>query len=170
MEGAAALSKPPQLCQQENINFMSISIRPASAADQPAITAIVRAARINPRDLDWRRFLVAEEQGRVVGVGQVKPHGDRSRELASLAVIPERQGQGVGGALVRALLTREPGPVHLMCMDWLEPYYQRYGFRRLGRDELPPSLRFVGRLAPALAFISSLFGKRLQPIVMRRDG
>jgi amino-acid N-acetyltransferase len=149
---------------------MSIFIRSASAGDQSTITAIVCAARINPCDLDWRRFLVAEEQGRVVGVGQVKRHGDGSRELASLAVVPERQAQGIGGALVHALLAREPGPIHLMCMDRMEPYYQRFGFRRLERTELPPSLRIVGRLASALAFSSSLVGKRLQPIVMRREG
>jgi N-acetylglutamate synthase-like GNAT family acetyltransferase len=149
---------------------MPIAIRLASAADQPAIRVIVRAAGINPCDLDWRRFLVADEQGRVIGVGQVKPRGDGSRELASLAVVPERQSQGVGGALVHALLAREPGPVHLMCMDWLELYYQRFGFRRLGGAELPPAFRGIARFAPALAFISALFGKRLQVVVMRRDG
>jgi N-acetylglutamate synthase-like GNAT family acetyltransferase len=148
---------------------MSISIRPASAADQSAIRAIVYAARLIPRDLDWRRFLVAEEQGRIVGVGQVKPHSDGSRELASLAVLPKHQAQGIGGALIEALLARESGPVYLMCMDRLERYYQRFDFRRLGRAELPASFRFVGQLAPAFATISSLFGRRTQPIVMRRD-
>jgi amino-acid N-acetyltransferase len=147
---------------------MPPTIRPAVASDQATITAIVRAARINPRRLDWQRFLVADENGHIVGVGQVKRHGDGSRELASLAVIPERQGRGVGGAIVRALLGREPGPVYLMCMDWLEPYYQGFGFRRLERDELPTSFRGIARFAPALATASSLFGKRLQLIVMRR--
>jgi N-acetylglutamate synthase-like GNAT family acetyltransferase len=149
---------------------MSIAIRPAGAADQRAITAIVRAARIDPRGLDWRRFLVAEDGDQIVGVGQVKPHRDGSRELASLAVIPDRQGLGTGGAIVRALLARESGPLHLMCMDRLEPYYTRLGFRRLERDELPPSFRGVARFAPLLALVSSLFGKRLQLIVMRWDG
>ena len=148
---------------------MSTFIRPARAADQPAIRALVRAARINPRDLDWQRFLVAEESGRVVGVGQVKPHGDGSRELASLAVIAERQAQGIGGALIYGLLACEPGPVYLMCMDWLERYYERFGFRRLARADLPPAFRAIGRFAPALALLSSLLGKRLQVIVMRRD-
>ena len=148
---------------------MPTFIRPAQAADQPAIRAIVCAAWINPCDLDWQRFLVAEEQGRVVGVGQVKPHGDGSRELASLAVIPERQARGIGGALIDALLAREPGPVYLMCMDRLERYYERFGFRRLARADLPPSFRLVGRFAPAIASISSLFGRRAQPIVMRKD-
>jgi hypothetical protein len=39
---------------------MLIVIRPATAEDQFAITAIVRAARITPWDLDWQRFLVAQ--------------------------------------------------------------------------------------------------------------
>jgi N-acetylglutamate synthase-like GNAT family acetyltransferase len=148
---------------------MSIPIRPATAADRSAIRAIVHAARLIPRDLDWRRFLVAEVDGQIVGVGQVKPHGDGSRELASLAVIPERQAQGIGGALIGALLARESGAIHLMCLDRLEPYYQRFGFRRLERAELPASFWFVGQFAPAFAAISSLFGRRTQPIVMRWD-
>ena len=148
---------------------MSTIIRPAQAADQPAIRAIVCRARINPLDLDWRRFVVAEESGRIVGVGQVRPHRDGSRELASLAVIPGRQAQGIGGALIYALLARQPGPVYLMCMDRLEPYYRRFGFRRLARDELPPAFRLIGRLAPALALVSRLFGGRQQVIVMLRD-
>src|SRR5690349_18706770 len=102
---------------------MAIVIRPAVEAEQATIKAIVHAARLNPNDLDWRRFLVADEGGRIAGVGQVKPHRDGSRELASLAVIAGRQGQGVGGALVRALLAREHAAVHLMCRDRLERYY-----------------------------------------------
>jgi N-acetylglutamate synthase-like GNAT family acetyltransferase len=148
---------------------MSICIRQASAADQPAIKAIIYAARLIPHDLDWQRFLVADDEGRVVGVGQVRPHRDGSRELASLAVIPERQAQGIGGALIDALLARESGTLYLMCLDELEHYYERFGFRRLDRAELPTSLRFVGRFAPVLASITALFGKRVQAIVMRRD-
>ena len=71
---------------------MSYQIRPATQADQPAITAMVRAAGINPLSLHWPRFRVAEDAGRVVGVAQIKIHGDASRELASLAVAPDRQG------------------------------------------------------------------------------
>src|SRR5438094_625508 len=78
---------------------MPLIIRPASAGDQYAITAIVRAARINPRNLDWQRFLLAQWGQDIVGVGQVKPHADGSRELASIAVVPEWQGNGDRRAL-----------------------------------------------------------------------
>jgi N-acetylglutamate synthase-like GNAT family acetyltransferase len=81
---------------------MPVTIHTAGEDDQYAITAIVRAARINPRDLNWQRFLLAQRGQHVIGVGQVKPHEDGSRELASIAVVPEWQGNGVGGALIRA--------------------------------------------------------------------
>ena len=48
--------------------------------------------------------------------------------LTSIAVVPEWQGNGVGGALVRALLSRETGPLYLMCDDSREQYYERFGF------------------------------------------
>ena len=60
----------------------------------------------------------------------MKPHGDGSRELASLAVLPEWQGRGVGRALVHALLDGEPGPIYLTCAAGLEGYYEQFGFHR----------------------------------------
>ncbi len=129
----------------------------------------MRAARINPTGLHWRRFVVAEECGRLVGVGQVKPHYDGSHELASLAVVPDRQGQGIGSAIVRTLLAHAPSPLHLMCADRLEPYYARFGFRRLRRGEMPPYFRSMYWLARVLAFIARVAGVRIQLSVMRRD-
>jgi len=146
---------------------MPFIIRPASADDQFAITAIVRAARIYPRDLDWQRFLLAQWGQDIVGVGQVKPHADGSRELASIAVVPEWQGNGVGGALIRALLSRETGPLHLMCNADREHYYERFGFRRLERPAAPRYFRRLMWIAPVIRLLSL---NRLRLIVMGRDG
>ena len=66
---------------------MPVVIRPANADDQFAITAIARAAWLNPFDLDWRRFLLAQWGQDIIGIGQVRPHKDGSRELASIAVV-----------------------------------------------------------------------------------
>ncbi|MEO7912318.1 MAG: GNAT family N-acetyltransferase [Roseiflexaceae bacterium] len=145
---------------------MPVSIHTASEDDQYAITAIVRAARINPRDLDWQRFLLAQWGQDIIGVGQVKPHPDGSRELASLAVVPEWQGNGVGGVLVRALLSRETGPLHLMCDDSREHYYERFGFKRLERRAMPPYFRRFMLIAPVLRLLSF---NRLRLIVMGRE-
>jgi amino-acid N-acetyltransferase len=146
---------------------MPLSIRPASADDQYAIKMIVRAALINPSNLDWQRFLLAQWGQDIIGVGQVKPHKDGSRELASIAVVPEWQGNGVGGALIRALLSREPGALHLMCNADREQYYERFGFKRLEHPALPPYFRRFMRLAPILQLLSL---NRIQLIVMGREG
>ncbi len=142
-----------------------IQIRPARESEQKEIERIVRAAHINPMDLDWRRFAVAEEDGRIIGVGQVKPHRDGSRELASIAVIPGRHGQGIGSEIIRALLSKESATLYLMCRNGLETYYARFGFRRLKPDEMTPYFRKMHRLANS--FLARKIG--VQIIVMKRD-
>jgi amino-acid N-acetyltransferase len=146
---------------------MPVIIRPATADDQYAITIIVRAAWLNRRDLDWQRFLVAQWGQDVIGVGQVKPHADGTRELASIAVIPEWQGQGVGGAIIRALLARETGALHLMCVPRNQGYYERFGFRRIGRAEMPRYFRRLDQLAAIFTWLSA---GRIGLAVMRREG
>ena len=133
---------------------MTIHIRQATEADQNAIRQIVRAARINPTGLDWRRFVVADEDGRVVATGQIKPHRDGSRELASIATVPERQKSGLASRVINRLLEQERGPVYLVCRAKLETFYPRFGFHVARADEvqmpfrlMPPFMRLAnGRI------------------------
>ena len=118
-------------------------LRPATQADQTVITHIVRAAHINPTGLAWNRFLVAVEEGQIVAVGQVKPHLDGSRELASIATEPAKQGQGLARQLIGALLARERGELYLMCRAPLVCFYERFGFRRATPAELSPMFRLA---------------------------
>jgi amino-acid N-acetyltransferase len=142
-----------------------LKIRPASEEDQPTIRRFVTDARLNPMSLNWPNFVVAEEDGEVVGVGQVKAHGDGSRELASIVVVPARQGHGIGSAVIRTLLATNPGGVlHLTCRRELQGYYERFGFRRLNPAEYPP---YFGRMIPLVNFIGRFAG--MQILVMRRE-
>jgi N-acetylglutamate synthase-like GNAT family acetyltransferase len=120
---------------------MPIMIRPARQAEQKLIRQIVRDAQINPFQLDWRRFLVAEVDGRVVGTGQIKPHRDGSRELASIAVVPGFRRHGIASAIIRQLIAHEDGQLVLTCNASLEGFYRQFGFRRLGKEELLPYFR-----------------------------
>ncbi len=98
---------------------MAFTIRPAAAEDETAIKALVRAANINPLGIHWQRFLVAEDGGRIAAIGQIKVHGDGSRELASIATVPDRQGEGIATAIIQALLSSDAressGPLYLTC-------------------------------------------------------
>ncbi len=142
---------------------MTLTLRDATIEDQPTIRQIVRAANINPTGLDWPRFIVAEDGGAIVGVGQVKPHRDGTRELASIAVLPARQGQGIGTAIIQDLVRRENATLHLTCRSRLQGYYERFGFRRLESRDYPP---YFARMLPILNTLGRFF--RVQVIVMRR--
>jgi amino-acid N-acetyltransferase len=120
---------------------MPITIRKATQADQKSIRSIVRTAHINPIGLDWRRFVVADEDGHIVATGQVKQHWDGSRELASIATVQNRQKMGLAGRIINTLLEQECGPVYLLCRSQLETFYQRFGFHTARAGELQTMFR-----------------------------
>ena len=142
-----------------------VQIRPAVAADQATINRIIRKAGINPMSLDWRRFVIAEESGAIIGIGQVKHHGDGSRELASIAVLPERQGEGIASEIIRTLLGKESGAIYLTCRDSLEGFYTRFGFKSVAPEEMSPYFRRIYRLASLFMPLMRI-GARL--LVMKR--
>ncbi len=107
----------------------AITYRPAQASDEAAIKALIRAVNINPIGLKWRRFVVAiDENGRLIGCGQIKPHRDGARELASIAVQKKWRRQGVAATIINQLLTGQQPPVWLTCMNRLVPFYEQFGF------------------------------------------
>ena len=91
-------------------------IVPATAIDQKAIRQLVRQVGINPTGLKWRNFLVVkDENGRLLGSGQLKPQRDGSIELASIAVDASYRQQGLARQIIEALLTRQVSPIWLKC-------------------------------------------------------
>lgn len=130
---------------------MEYQIREASKRDFPAIKKLIYSVRINPIGLDWRRFVVAcDPAGNLLACGQIKSHDDGSRELASIAVCPEYQKKGLGSAIIRYLVEREPPPLYLTCRSRLGPYYEKFGFRRVDQTEMTPYFRRIDKLAKLL--------------------
>ncbi|HLY29232.1 MAG TPA: GNAT family N-acetyltransferase [Aggregatilineales bacterium] len=149
-----------------------VTLRSATAEDQATIKAIVHEAGINPRNLDWPNFLIAEDttSKQVVGIGQVKPHDDGTRELASIAVIPDRQGQGIARMIIEALLARESGILYLICEHANQGLYERFDFVPLQPGDMPRDLRKLWRMVrlaqPALRLA---YSPDFELVVMRRD-
>ncbi len=140
----------------------AFSLRPAQAADFPAVRALIHAAQINPMGLDWRRFTLAvDDQGRMIGCGQIKPHSDGTRELASIAVIPAWRERGVASAIIQYLLTIAPPPLYLTCRASLGLFYARFGFRRILPPDLPPYFRRIERLARGLQRLGAFKGQEM---------
>jgi Acetyltransferase (GNAT) family len=57
---------------------------------------------------------VADDDGRIVGVGQLLQHSDGARELASVVVEPECRGYGLACRLIDGLLSGYNGRMHML--------------------------------------------------------
>ena len=136
------------------------TIRAARAGDQASITALVRGARLNPRDLAWQRFLVADDGGRVVGCVQVRVHGRGTREVASVVVAPSHRAAGLGTRLVEAVLAREAGALYLFTQTATVAYFERFGFRPVGSEPVPADLRSAQRMTRLVVPFASLVARR----------
>jgi N-acetylglutamate synthase-like GNAT family acetyltransferase len=142
--------------------MIDFEIRPARADEAAAIRSMIRAERLDPFNVHWENFLVAEANERIIGIGQIKPYPG-ARELGSLAVVADRRKTGVGAAIIRALIARENGPLYLFCLAFRERYYGKFGFRSVTVNDLPPTLKLKYALG---AFFTRLVRRRL--IVMYR--
>jgi putative acetyltransferase len=102
-------------------------------APLPILDEHVDKVRSNP---DGELRLVAEIDGRVVGVGSLVAEND---ELRACYVTPRASRRGIGSALVRAieLAAREQGMalLHLDSSTTAEPFYAALGYEARERGE-----------------------------------
>lgn len=122
-------------------------VRPATEFESAQIKDLIHLVGINPSGLDWKRFLVAvDESGQVLGCGQIKPHGKDILELASIAVVPQFQGQGIARAIMERLLAQSPRPLYLMCIAHNGPMYEKFGFQTIEYKDMPKYFQRITKL------------------------
>ena len=129
-----------------------ITLRPATAIDQPRIRELIKEGGINPLGLKWQRFVLAQDEtGQIVGCGQLKPHGKRTTELASIAVTRAYRKQGIARQLIEYLMAQHDFPLWLTCDARLVPFYNQFGFERVSNPrQMPPYFRRIARLMKLL--------------------
>lgn len=144
-----------------------VIIRPETGTDLPAIDRIHREAfRDHPHSRQTEHCivralrasgalslsLVAEGEGRVVGHVAFSPARINGEDLGwftlgPVAVLPSRQGQGIGSSLVQAGLQGLRAGGANGCLLVGDPgYYARFGFKpflSLSMPEVPPAY-FIG--------------------------
>ena len=112
------------------------ALRPASDLAPQRAREVFRRLDGNPDCV----VAVAEAGGSVVGAATLLiehkfiNQAGRAGHIEDVAVAANRQGTGIGGALIRYLLARaaEAGcyKTILDCADDVVPFYERLGFRR----------------------------------------
>lgn len=149
---------------------MQVTVRRARQDDQPVISAMVRRARLNPANLHWDRFVIAERDGRAVGVAQLRRHSDGAIELASLVVEPDVRGQGIAGQLVDVLLAGEQASVYTMIDRRYAEHFTRWDFTPVDPSQLPRSVSRVYRIGRLVTAVGSVIRReriRIVPLLRR---
>jgi N-acetylglutamate synthase-like GNAT family acetyltransferase len=144
---------------------VQVTIRRAREDDQAVISAMVRRARLNPANLDWQRFVIAERDGHAVGVAQLRRHSDGATELASLVVEPEVRGHGIAGRMVDALLVDEQTPVYTLIDRRFADHFTRWGFTPVDPGRLPRSIARVYRIGRVVTAVGSVLRRQRIRIV-----
>lgn len=145
-----------------------LHIRQAVALDQVAITRLVHSERLNPHGLVWQNFVVAIRGTALIGAVQMRQHPEGSRELGSLVVSREQRGQGIAGRLIGALLTRHPGPVHVITRDANAVHYDAWGFERIDTRDAPRTVRRHRLMGQMVSVMSLITGRRPRRLVVLR--
>ncbi len=129
------------------MSFNNIKIRPAQESESAQIKDLINLVGINPMGLDWKRFVVAvNDEDKVIACGQLKPHGEDTVELASIATLPEYRGQGLARAVIEDLLQKSPRPLYLMCISHNGPMYEKFGFRSVTENQMPKFFRRIKKV------------------------
>jgi N-acetylglutamate synthase-like GNAT family acetyltransferase len=137
---------------------VTVRIRPATDADQRVIRRMVQGACLDPTGLHWSHFVVAENDGKVIGIGQLRPY-PKGPELGSLVVRKAYRSRGIGGQIIERLLASQPGDVYLECQSDLAFYYSRFGFEEIRWQGSPLYLKIKAGLIGN--FVGKLLGFRL---------
>lgn len=127
---------------------MAVSVRTASLVDAPELQMLINAyagrGLMLPRSLHSlyehvRDYLVAEDDGRIVGCVALHIAWEDLVEIRSLAVAEEAQGKGVGTRLVQAAFAdaRSLGARRVFALTFVEPFFTGLGFTRVDKAELP---------------------------------
>ena len=147
-----------------------IAIRRARRCDQSHIRALVLSERLAPDNLHWRNFIVAVADGRIVGTVQLRPLPDGHCELGSLAVAPDMRGRGIAARMIETLLAEAEGPVQMITGAKFAAHYERFGFRRIEREQAPRPVcirYFVGQFFGGLLSLLKGYAPRRLAILQR---
>jgi len=109
---------------------------PATADDIPFIRETADQMVLDPDDLAPEQFITVRHDDKIIGFGRIRPYKE-TYELATLGVVEEERGSGLGQAIARELIRRFPQDEVYVVSDLVE-YWERLGFIRT--DILPPEL------------------------------
>lgn len=111
------------------------------AMDWEELSALYRAAPLGDKPAaglelvfsNSRYRCFVRQDGKLVGAGRALADGRDCSYICDIAVLPSHQGSGLGKQIVARLLELSRGhrKIILYAVPGKEPFYRRFGFRRM---------------------------------------
>ena len=138
----------PQVVAQTVGALDSLRVRPARLTDVETIVELVNGyaakGEMLPKSLNQvyqnlRDFVVAEEQGSIIGCGALHVVWGDLAEVRSLAVAESHRRRGVGAHIVRTLLqdALRLGLPQVFALTYKPAFFAGLGFVQVERESLP---------------------------------
>lgn len=127
---------------------MKITVRKAKLGDAKTIHNLINTASLKGAVLarslseiydSIRDFLVAEDNGKVIGCCSLHITWEDLAEIRSLVVISKQQKKGVGAKLLQATVkeAKRMALPRVFALTNKPKFFQKYGFERVNRKLLP---------------------------------
>lgn len=130
-----------------------VQVRQATPTDLSAVEDLLRRSDL-PLDgvqESLRSFVVAEREGKLVGVAGLEECGDDGL-LRSAALDPDWRGRGLGRTLVERVIA-DAESIGLRALYLLtttaEKYFPTFGFRETTRDAVPAGVQATAEFSGA---------------------
>jgi len=128
-----------------------VQIRPAKTADVKAIRKLVDSYAAPGQMLSKetvtlyesvQEFIVAEENGVLVGCGALHVLWEDLAEVRTVAVKKELQKQGIGHQILEAIImrAREVGVGRIFCLTFQTEFFGRHGFVEIEGTPVAPDV------------------------------
>ena len=123
-----------------------VNIRTATISDIPAIESLLLVSQLPSEGVKEHvtNFFVAEEEGKLAGVGGFENCGAGAGLLRSFAVLPEQRHRGIARQLYEQVIThaRHSGISALYLLTTTaQGYFARFGFASIARAKAPETIR-----------------------------
>jgi N-acetylglutamate synthase-like GNAT family acetyltransferase len=141
-----------------NIVGKVVTIRRATMADLDKIRGGMEKYHFHTEDLNYSDFVVATENGTMLGFGRLQKIGDL-HTLNSVVVLEDLWGEGIGTLIIKHLLRIALGTSIYVLTDLVE-YFEKQGFIRVTKN--------VTKLREQLMKSSTVRGKRPAVLVYKK--
>jgi amino-acid N-acetyltransferase len=110
-------------------------------------------------------LVARNREGDIVGSAALELYADGAL-LRSVAVAPQSQGRGLGQQLTDAAIrmARDRGaPAMYLLTTTAERFFRKFGFERIGRADVPPSVQASVEFTSACPSSATVMRKSLSP-------